>query len=188
MTRTFTNGDVTVSLDGGLESFVSGLMERAETETVRRTRELAREVRDEAAREWYGPNGVMKRTGKSGEIEVVERVDLRSGEVTFAVGSTDDRRSGGKPVPVFVRRPGPLSTVKVQVTHEQYWAATPAERANYRPIPGRDPKDSTGPFLWRPHPKRGDRRALLNELVKKPAKKRIRQLAREVGEGVSRGE
>lgn len=187
MTRVFTSGDVTLKLDGALARFAESLLKSAETSTVREMRELAGEVRDTARREWYGPRGVMRRTGKSGDIEVVEKVDLTSGSVTFAVGSTDERTSGGKPVPVFVRTPGPLSMVKVQVTHAEYWAAHPSQRANYYPIPGRDPRGSTGPFVWREHPKRGNRKALLTTLVKTPTKKAMRKLAEDIGMGVKRG-
>jgi hypothetical protein len=185
--RVFTSGDVTVELSPGIERFIEKTLKSAETVALREMRELAEEVRADAERQWYGEGGVTWRTGKSGDIEVVERVDLNAGTVTLAVGSTDKRRSGGKPVPVFVRRPGRFSLRKVQTDHKGYWSTPPALRANYRAIPGRDKPGATGPFVYEPNPNASDGKFQLNELVKKPVKKRIKKLADEVGKRIAAG-
>ena len=185
--RVFTSGDVTVELSPAIERFVEDALKRAETVALGEMRELAEEVRADAARQWYGDNGVTWRTGKSGNIEVVETLDITEGTITLAVGSADTRRSGNKPVPVFIRRPGRLSLRKVQTDHRGYWATAPAMRANYRAIPGRDAPGATGPFVFEPNPDASDGKFLLNELVKKPVKKRIKKLADEVGKRIAAG-
>lgn len=76
---------------------------------------------------------------------------------------------------------------KVQTDHKGYWATTPALRANYRAIPGRDKPGATGPFVYEPNPNASDGKYQLNELVKKPVKKRIKKLADEVGKRIAAG-
>lgn len=183
--RVFTSGNVTVELSADIERFVDGLLAKTETAAVREMRELAEEVARDAEAQWY--QDVEWRTGKSGQMEVIERIDLASGEVRFAVGSTDKRRSGGKPVPVYVRRPGRFSLRKVQTTHDGYWATPAAFRANYRAIPGRDRPGQRGPFIYEPNPNASDGKALLVELVKKPVKKRVKKLAEDVGKRIAEG-
>lgn len=185
--RSYTKGSVTVTLSGEMEAFVDRLMETATTAALVTARELAETVRDDAAREWYGARGVRKVTGKSGDIRVTESIDLNTGDVRVSVGSADDRVSGGKPVPVFIKRPGRLSLVKVEVSHDKYWKTSKGMRANYYPIPGRDPRGSTGPWIYEPNPKANDGRKMLNEFIKKPVKKAMRKAASDLGTAVVEG-
>lgn len=185
--RSYTNGSVTVSLSGEMEAFVDGLLKKAATASLVTARRLAEEVRDDAERQWYGVNGVRKVTGKSGNIQVTESVNIQTGEVRVSVGSADDRVSGGKPVPVFIRRAGRLSLVKVEVSHDRYWKTPKSMRANYHPIPGRDPRTASGPFIYEPNPKASDGRKMLNEFVKKPVKKAMRKAAGELGTAIREG-
>ena len=184
----YKSGDVTVTLSGELEAFVKGALKRAETHSLRIARELAETVAADARADWYGPDGVTRVTGKSGDIQVVESVDIAAGEVKVSVGSTDERISGRRPVPVYVRRPGRLSLRKVSVSHETYWKTRPALRANYHPVPGRDPKGTSGPYVFEPNPKASDGKTLLPILVKNPVKKALRAAASELGTAISRGE
>lgn len=184
--RVFRSGNAEVALDGRLEKLVDELVSRTETESLRVARELAEEVADSARRAWYGPGGVRKVTGKSGDIQVREIVNLDTGDVRVSVGSTDDRISGGKPVPVFVRRPGRLSLVRQPVTREQWFATPKALRANFKSTRN-DPPGTSPPYIFVPNPDASDGKKQLNELVKKPTRKGIRKAARRLGEAISRG-
>lgn len=184
----FTSGNVTVTLSGELEAFVKAAVKRAETHSLRVARELAEKVAADARAEWYGPRGVTKRTGKSGDIRVVETIDISAGEVKVSVGSTDDRISGRRPVPVYVKRPGRLSLRKVSVTHETYWATAKTLRANYHPVPGRDPEGTSGPYIFELNPKASDGKKLLPLYVKNPVKKAMRAAASDLGKAIARGE
>ena len=125
----------------------------------------------------------------SGELEAFVRGALKraAGEVKVSVGSTDERISGRRPVPVYVRRPGRLSLRKVSVSHETYWKTTPSLRANYHPVPGRDPKETSGPYVFEANPKASDGKTLLPLLVKNPVKKALRAAASELGAAISGG-
>jgi hypothetical protein len=93
-------------------------------------------VAEEARREWYGPNGVTRETGKSGDIQVVTTVDLNRSEVVVSLGSTDDRRvvatrkrsrtgdtvQVGKPVVVYVHQPWGTSLQPKEVSRDEWFA------------------------------------------------------------------
>lgn len=182
MTRIFRAGGVEVELSDELEDFVERTLARAETAALRQARALAEEVAAEARREWYGPNGVNRKTGKSGDIRVREAVDVRTGTVTVSVGSTDDRRARGRPVPEFIRRPGRTSLVKRRVTHETYWRTPASLRANYHRLP----QDQTpGPFIWTSNPEASDGKKMLDVYVKRPVRKRIKKAAAELGRDIA---
>ena len=186
MTRTFRSGAVTVELDGALQDFVDGLIQRTATSSLIAARELAEKVARDARAHWYGDGGVRRVTGQSGDIQVREVVDLQRGEVRVSVGSTDKRVSGGKPVPVFVKRPGRLSVVRQSVTIDQWFAAPKSMRANFKSTRN-DPPGTSPPYLFVPNPNASDGKFQLLEWVRKPVKAGIRRAARSLGEGVSRG-
>jgi hypothetical protein len=174
-------GGVTVTIDDGLDRFVRGLISRTETSLVRAMREELREVAAEARAAWYGPRGVTRQTGASGDIVVVETVDIDREELRFSVGSTDDRTSRGKPVPVYVHRPGRLSTVLRECTVAEYFAAPKSMRGPW--LPGNPRK----PQLFRPNPKASDGKPILAEFVKRPTKAAVKAIASRASVGISRG-
>lgn len=194
MTTRFRDGSVTCELDDGLDRFVRGLLSAGETETLAEIETAAGEVAQHADAEWYGPNGVTKDTGLTGDIGVVTTIDNVKGEIRVSVGSRDTRKAPktGKPIPVYVHRPAATAMIRKQVTHEEYWAAPKGQRANYHPLPA-NPKtgfkgDTTpGPFLWVKSPKASDGKFLLAELVRKPAKAKVKLLAGNLGARIVRG-
>lgn len=131
MTVRVRSGGVTATLTGIDASTVRAIMGRAMGGALRVMESRAEELAAEARREWYGPNGVNRETGKSGDIQVVTTADLDRGEVRVGIGSTDDRtvqsyKSGNRaransaqaarrrteggwalPVAVFVHQPSP---------------------------------------------------------------------------------
>ena len=186
MTIRYTDGSVTVDLGGQLEDFVRGIVDRATTESLRTARRIAEEVRGDAAARWYGADGVTRKTGLSGQIRVVETVDLAKGEVRVSVGSADKRTSGGKPVPVWVRRPGRLSVVRVPVSAREWFGAPESMRANFKAGPN-DPPGTSPPYLFAPNPKASDGKKPIDELVKKPVRKRMKASAEALGAAIAGG-
>lgn len=177
MTLRYQSGTVSVAL-GGLEEVVRRALEAAESAPVKVLRGELDKIAANARAEWYGSRGVERETGLGGDIEVI--TTLTDTEIRLSIGSTDDRRAGGKPLPVFIHRPGPLSLVEVEATREEWWAEKKAGK-------------KVGPFpkIYVLNPKAGDGKYLLEELIKKPtraaARKAIREIRKEIAEGVKRG-
>lgn len=206
----FTDGDATVTLTGLDEEFVRGAVAAAIGAVLTTMEDGGEEVAGEARREWYGPNGVTKETGLSGDIQCITTVDLSKSEVRVSIGSVDSRvvqaykkkndgtaddatrQVGGKskPVVAFVHRPGPYALVKVEVTAEEYWKTAKDMRANFKPLPA-NPKTGfagdkgAGPFVWKISPKASDGKYLLAELVRKPAARMVARITPQLGRDIA---
>ena len=123
-----------------------------------------------------------KRTGKSGAIDRVTTLDSGRSEVRVSVGSTDTRQdSKGKGiVPYFVRRPGPLSTIRKVVTPEEWWAWKKAGKPVAPKLRGQPP--------WQievPNPEASDGKYLVVELIRKPVAARLREITPELGRAIA---
>lgn len=99
-----SSGSATVVLDAPDAAWVREAVSRAMGGALRALEAEAERVAADARREWYGPNGVERETGRSGDIQVVTTVDTAASEVRVGIGSADTRKAGGKPVPVYVHR------------------------------------------------------------------------------------
>ena len=190
MTTRYTDGAVTVTVDDGLATFLRGYLEDVERVTVEACEEEAERIASEARAAWYGPNGVTKETGLSGDIRVV--TTLSDTEARISVGSTDRRTAGKRnaPVPVFVHRPSRLSSVYVEVSEDEY-RRTPKHLKGPHPdhlSPAAAKKwgNPKGPLVLRANPKAADGKTLLPELVTKPAKAGERALAERISTVVAR--
>ena len=179
-TLQYTDGSVTVTLDGGLEAFVRQALTAAGGETLRIVEDLAEGVASEAGAAWYGPDGVTRRTGTSGTIDVVERVS--PDEVRVSVGSTDLAKAK------YVHRPGRLSTTTKEITREEYDAARhlggtagmvfKARRTKGNAIAGKCYRIIHNPLA-------SDGKYLLSELVTKPARAKLKAAAVELGNAIA---
>lgn len=206
------SGNTSATITGLDASTIRAMVERATGGAVRLLEETLEPVAANARREWYGPNGVERETGKSGDIQVVTTVDLSRAEARVSVGSTDlstvaMRRGPGQVDAYrvrFIHQPW-SNTLRAQaVTQDEWWAW------NRRGLPTLPPptdawwSDKThGKGLargrWYIKATGHEDRAtvapgtgrLLPDLVTKPAKaalKRVRpQLAAAIAQGVSRG-
>lgn len=116
----YSDGSVTVSLDGSeMEAIVRRALDAAGGETLRMMEAAAEEVAANARSDWYAPGtGVTRKTGKSGDVQVVTTVS--DTEVRVSVGSTDAEMVGSKPRAVLIHRPGRLSTRLVEITDAEY--------------------------------------------------------------------
>ena len=179
MTTRYTDGEVTVTLDDGLNRLVRSVLSAAETEIVRVLETGAEEVAQEARASWYSTTGVTRKTGASGDIQVVTTFDSAKGEVKVSVGSTDKRQAGksGTVVPVFVHRPTATSVVDTEVSSREFYA-TP------KPLRFFDEKTKRF-FVQKSNPKASDVKQLLPVLVRAPMQAKVKSLLPELGEAIA---
>jgi len=118
------SGSVTATISGMEGATVRRIVARAMGGALEVMESEAETLAAEARREWYGPNGVERETGKSGDIQVVTTIDLNRSEVRVSIGSTDDRKAGktNKPVPVFVHQPWGTSLTPRRVSQPEWGA------------------------------------------------------------------
>jgi hypothetical protein len=119
-------GDMTVRVTDNLDEWVDREIARGIRAVVEAQEEIVNPVAEAARASWYGPEGVTRRTGKSGDIIVTTTIDMGAGEVRTAVGSTDTRivkgRDGrSRPRATAIHRPGALAMEWVEVTESEYW-------------------------------------------------------------------
>lgn len=188
-----SQGGVTARLSGLDAERVRAIVERMAGEAVRPLLAEAERVAADARAEWYGPRGVERETGQSGDIEATLTVDMGRDVVRVGVGSTDPRNVKGKPTVVYVHSPGMASTSWVEVSAAQYWAT---------PEPLRGPFSRVGaskrvlqalgklnpPVIRQPTPGAGSGHGvLLQALVKKPYRAAVKQLIPRIGDAIARG-
>lgn len=171
MTTQYRDGNVTVTLSGELEGFVTRLLDATQSETVKAARLAADEIATAARAAWYAPGSVERETGSSGDIRVVTTIEAARGEIRLSVGSTDRRTAGGRPVPVYVHRPRATSTILKVVTPREYFAAPASMRGPWKPIGGK-----RVPQIFVPNPGASDGKFLLQTLVRGPVKARVAKL------------
>lgn len=87
----YTDGGVTVTLNGDLEAFVRKALEASVGGCLAIMEKEAETIAAAARRDWYSPTGVTRVTGKGGDIVALTTVDTAKGEVRVSVGSTDTR-------------------------------------------------------------------------------------------------
>lgn len=182
-TLRFTDGPVTVTLDGGLEAFVRKALDAVAGETVRLVEGAAEDLATQAGTSWYdssGP-GVRRRTGRSGRMGVVTTVS--ENEVRVSVGSLDLDRAK------YIHRPGPLSTVVEEVTKAVYEYEKNRAKAGQYFHARKDRPDAgvKAGLYYRivPSPDANDGKYLLVELVRKPGQVRIKALLPELGRAIA---
>lgn len=179
----YTDGNVTVTLDGGLESLVRKALDAAGGETLRLMEQAAQDVADKARAEWYAQGtGVKQQTGKSGDIQVVSTVS--DTEVRVSVGSTDTRIAGkaGKPLVAVLRRRGRLSLEEKLVGREEYFAWKSARK----PV-GRAGKSGSSNdwVIYVASDYASDGRNMITELVRKPMSVKVKALTPEMTKAIA---
>lgn len=178
MTIRYSEGGVTVDLGGQLEAFVADVLARTEGAVVREIRAEAETLAALARSRWYGPEGVERVTGLSGDIRVVQTIDASKGEIRISIGSTDKRLAGPKPLPVFVKRPGRFAVDLVPVTPAEWYATPKSMRGAWLPTIPKTPQ------VFRPSPRASDGKAILNEFVKKPGRALAKAMAGRLAEQI----
>lgn len=184
-TTRYSDGSTTITLDDGLEKFVRKALDAAAGETVRIMESAAEEVAAKARPEWYSPEkGVRRRTGTSGQIEVVTTVT--PDQVTVSVGSTDLKKAK------YVHRPGVTSLIASEVTEREYRAAKEKggiaaglyfHARRTQPVANIE----AGKFYKNvPNPKASDGKYLLSELLVKPGRAKFKSVGLDLASAITK--
>ena len=207
-------GGVTATITGMDADTVRRMVERAMNGALRAIEKPMEDIAATARREWYGPNGVERETGQSGDIQVATTVDTDRGEVRVSVGSTDTStvamRKGAKHVDAyrvrFIHRPS-SATLRAKAVTQEEWGAWIRRGAPALPPPSdkwwtdKDNGRGLARGKWyirvTTHEGKGTvlpsspTYRLLPDLVTKPATKVAKKLgpeiARQIAQAVSRG-
>ena len=183
MAARYTDGNVSVTLDGTLEAFSKRMLDSVEHDLARKAQARAEKVATAARAAWYDEQGVKRVTGRSGDIQVLTTIS--DTEIKVSVGSTDTRTSEGKPVPALVRSARPTSTISVPVDDATYSRLMQDYRAG-RSIPRQyeikaDKKGRpTGIYERKPNPRAASGGAMLQTTVKTPMKAQLNELSAEI--------
>ena len=179
----FTDGSVTVTLDAGLDRFVRKALDAAAGETVRILETAMDEVDASASAAWYSKDGVTRRTGTSGNIERFTTVSDK--EVRVSVGTTDLAKAK------YMHRPGPLSLVVVEITRSEYNVTKKQKGLTAKTVfRAKRNKESAGIVADRcyrivSNPKASDGKYLLQELIGKPARRKVKEITPALGRAIA---
>lgn len=186
----YKSGDATVILTGDLEAFARAAVVQATRGAVLTMEAAAEEVRAAADAVWY--QQVDRETGQSGALAVVTTVDETKGEVRVTVGSTDPRKDKkGRPAVAFIHRPRALSTVAVEITDGEYHRLKSKGGASAGTVFHArfdDPKANVKAGLYyrkKGNPDASDGKVLLQELIRKPMKLKIKAILPELGRAMA---
>jgi hypothetical protein len=161
----YTDGNVTVTLDDGLERWMRSILSGAEAQMVAEAEAVAAKVAADAEAVWY--QDVTRRTGRSGDLDVTTTFDGRRNVVRVSIVSKDtrrDKRKPSRPLAVLVHRPGRLSQVRTEITAEEYWAAVRGGKKKSVVHARTDGKY----YRFVDNPKASDGKTLMVERVRKP--------------------
>lgn len=162
----YTRGSVTVGVTGDLAGFVTALADSATQGLVAALRAVAEEVVAKAEDDWYGPTGVTRRTGKSGQFVI--RTAISPTQVKMSLYPEEQYA-------FFVHRRGALSLRPkffLPGTGRKEWA-----EATKRGLPtGREKGGQRRWIVYEPHPKASDGAYLWQEFMAKPFKLAMKRL------------
>lgn len=181
----FTSGGATITLTGDLDAKMRARFTRAERQMIDVLEAALEPIAANARAEWYGPRGVRERTGVSGQIDVVTTINAGKAEARVAIGSRATDMVGSKPRVVYIRSPGALSTTLKAVDADTYWRSPKSiQFAFHRPKgwkddAGQPPQKFPAIFVGTEGAGKGYG-ALLEKLVKAPARKAIKAATRQL--------
>lgn len=194
-----SDGGVTVRVTDRLEEWAENIVMQAALAVSRETVEALEPVAARARAEWYGPEGVTRETGRSGDIQVHTTIDANLQWVSITIGSTDvamvkGRTGKARPRATAIHRPGALAQQTVELSKAEYW-----RRWRYNKDHGVETYD-----IWvakKSYPERdivagryygkaprditGDGAFLLPKLVLNPARAALRGLNRKIGQRIA---
>lgn len=181
------DGDLEIRITDNLDAWVDNEYLRASRAMAAGGVEVLSPVAEAARREWYGPNGVNRDTGRSGDVVVTETIDVRGNEVRVAVGSTDtvmvkgsDGRS--RPRATAIHRPGALAMEWQKVSDSEYWRMYRQNEKLGRTVYKIRHDKKTGEHWAKKQTDRSsDGAYLLQVYIMKPSRAAIKGLARAVG-------
>jgi len=176
-TTRYRDGSASATISHDLAAWCRSVVSSAERDALSILEQEAEKIASDARQKWY--TMVEKETGQSGQIDVVTTYDVGRGRISVAVGSLDSRvdPKSGKPTVVFIKSPGRNSTVKKQVSREEYYATPNLLRGNYDPFPEERAQGLKGPFVYEINPLAGSPKNLLQTLIKSPVRLKLKDPA-----------
>lgn len=188
MKASFRNGAATVTLSHDLGGLLKRIVDGAQHGAGGRFLRDANSVASTAFFEWY--QQVQERTGKSGKI--IATLEVKQDSVIVKVGSTDTRvAKNGKPVVVYVRRPGALSTVPVEINTREYYGKKKGDAVEAASV-FRAKKNGPGVQIGKFYkigvsPLASDGAFLLQKLVKGPFRSMVKSSIKLTAKDIIRG-
>lgn len=185
------DGDFTFRITDDLDRWIEDEYVRMSVAFTESAREVLEPIRDDALRRWYGPDGVTRITGRSGDIQIVTTLDVGTQEVRVAIGSTDTRMVKGRdgrsrPRATAIHRPGALAMEWVEVTDAEYWRLWRENDKLGRTItPVKHDKKTGRRYAKKLKPTHSDGAYLLPMFVTGPARKAVKELNRAIGRRIA---
>ena len=182
----FSSGAASVSMSADIGR---KLLETLQKGVPARLLAVAEQVAQDARRDWYGPQGVRKVTGQSGDIRATAIISET--DVQIRVGSTDTRKDKkGRPAVAFVRRPGALSLSPVEIDKAAYLAGKkgPKPDSFFHAKKDSPPLVKAGKFYeLKSNPLAGDGKSLFQVLVRAPFNARMKAEIKAISKEIVNG-
>lgn len=166
-TTTYRDGPATIRVTADFAAILRQALQNASGGCLDALEAEAEKVQQDASAQWYGPNGVNKRKGTTGDIAV--STEVQPTKVKVSVGSTDLKNA------IYVHRPGPLSLIAVEITKDEYRRVKKTDKKATvfharKSMP--EAKVEAGKYYRsEPNPNASDGRYLLPLLVSSPYRK-----------------
>lgn len=186
---TIQQGNVTVTIGSELEKFLDSIEDSAFKAARTALKTQVSGIRDEAVSQWY--KQVHERTGKTGDLQVVERIS--DTVLSFSIQPKDlSDKIKGKWRGFYVHRPGALSLTASPVTKEEY-SKLMSEFRTTGTLP-QGYKATSVDASGRPekivkltlNDKASDGKYLSSELITKPSNKLKSQLIKDLGPQIAK--
>lgn len=169
--RAYTRDGATVWLDLDVNAVIAEIVNRVSAGLLASLEGIAHGVVTSAEARWYSrEEGVMRRTGRTGQFEV--RTVLSDDEIRVSIWpKTMDA--------FYVHRRGPLALIPrffpAESGRAAWWEAKKMGKATRREVGG-----ARRWIVYEPHPHRSDGKYLFQEMVAKPFRAAIKALPEDV--------
>jgi hypothetical protein len=189
----YRDGGVSIEIPHDLRAWAESAIKTAAGEAIGIVRAELEAVARQAEADWYGPAGVERRTGQSGQMEVTTTIDARRGVIRVTVGSSDPRRVGKKALApaAYVHRPGPNPVALKVVTEAEYFAAPASTRYCRAKRDGKSwkvpsPEIKAGDYVVQVAGRASDGKKLSPLFVFAPGKRAVAAALPEIGAAMAR--
>lgn len=182
----FSSGAASVSMNADIGR---KLLERLQKGIPAQLLHEAEQVAADARATWYGPQGVRRITGQSGDIRATAIISET--DVQIRVGSADTRKDKrGRPAVAFVRRPGALSLSPVEIDKATYLAGKKGAKPDsfFHAKKDSPPLVKAGLFYeLKSNPLAGDGKFLFQVFVRAPFNSRMKAAIARISKEIVNG-
>lgn len=177
---------ITDDLDERMRAIFETMVRAASAEVI----DAFEPVATRARAEWYGPNGVKRRTGASGDVIVTAAIATDLSSVTVAVGSTDTKIVKGangraRPRATAIHRPGVFARERVELTKDEYFRRWRLNKEGKQKSTVWQDKKTGKYYGYAPAQNAGDGAYLLPKLVNVPARAALKAINIKIGRRIA---